>query len=398
MKNVQQLLIVTILLLCLLLANANSQQGEWQHPLPQGNPLSDWDMRQSIGVTTTDSLVFEALQYEPQAYWFDDFADNVMYVDCILYSGDHYNTIVDCFNAHGINTSVSCQQQQLKRGLSDNNNEISASDHTYFPLKVGNKWYYDSPTPPSNPWAMKMIRDSLFINGLTYYVWTYGDSVDIFDTLRADQQHNIWKYHNGVDYLWFDFQKDSGAIYNFPPGDLGENESEKCKVYVETNLQIETPAGIFKNCISFTFDVYQVKDEEITYTFAENTGPITIYYGYGGTQRLKSAIINGKVIASVDDHISKPCGYYLFQNYPNPFNPSTTIRFELPEKAFVTLKVFDVFGHRVRTLVDGEVTAGSHTVSWDGRSSFGLDVAAGLYLANLRAGGEVKTIKLLLVR
>ena len=206
-------------------------------------------------------------------YFVDAFNGEIIY-RADAFEGSHYNTIVNCFNAHGINTFASCQQKLFKRGISDDNKEVIAGDHNYFPLQVGNIWYYDYPIPPSNPWDMKMIRDSLLINGLTYYVWTYGDSVDIFDTLRTDQQHNIWKYHNGVDYLWFDFQKDSGAVYNFPPGDLGENESEKCKVYVETNFQVETPAGIFENCISFTFDVYQFKDEEMTYTFAENVGQL----------------------------------------------------------------------------------------------------------------------------
>lgn len=360
-----------------------------------------WDMRQSIGDETTDKLVFEALQYEPQAYWFDDFADNVLFVDSIFYDATHWEIIDDCFHDHGINTSINllvCQQVMSKPNISDDSREVSAADYNYFPLRVGNTWYYGYPIPPSNPWEIKTIRDSLFINGLTYYIWTYGDGVSIFDTLRADEQGNIWKYHHAEDYLWFDFRSDSGAVYYFPPMDIGQDEREKCKVYVERNLVVETPAGTFENCISFKFDVYQERDEEITYFFAEEVGPIAFKVGLAGTERLTGAIINGKIIASVDNPTNEQKEYLLLQSYPNPFNSWTNIRFDLPEKVFVTLQVFDVLGHYVRTLTSREMQAGSYTVAWDGKSSVGEDVAAGVYFANLRIGSEVRTIKLLLVR
>jgi len=62
---------------------------------------------------------------------------------------------------------------------------------------------------------------------------------------------------------------------------------------------------------------------------------------------------------------SLPQGYWLEQNYPNPFNPSTTIRFSIPRREHVTLKVFDVLGREVATLVDGVKDAGEHSVVWN---------------------------------
>jgi len=99
---------------------------------------------------------------------------------------------------------------------------------------------------------------------------------------------------------------------------------------------------------------------------------------------------------------------FNLHSYPNPFSardgssfggtPSTTIQFHLAESDFVTLQIFDVLGRQVRTLVERKISAGSHSFKWDGKNSFGVDVAAGLYFANLKVTNNVKTIKLLLVR
>lgn len=73
----------------------------------------------------------------------------------------------------------------------------------------------------------------------------------------------------------------------------------------------------------------------------------------------------------------------LHANYPNPFNPHTLIRFDLPEAGDVTLKVFNLLGEEVRTLVSGHTAAGFHTVAWDGTNQGGGQVPSGIYLYRL---------------
>jgi len=88
---------------------------------------------------------------------------------------------------------------------------------------------------------------------------------------------------------------------------------------------------------------------------------------------------------------------YLSAAAPNPFNPATTVQFSLAQGAHVRLDVFDVRGHRVRTLVDHWTAAGSHAATWNGRDGAGRPMSAGLYMLRLQAAGEVRTTKVALV-
>ena len=90
--------------------------------------------------------------------------------------------------------------------------------------------------------------------------------------------------------------------------------------------------------------------------------------------------------------------YELYQNYPNPFNPSTAISYQLTGVSFVSLKIFDVLGREIRTLVEAIVQAGVHSVGWDGKNDWGVGVPSGIYLCQLRTGSFVMTRKMLLIK
>ena len=88
----------------------------------------------------------------------------------------------------------------------------------------------------------------------------------------------------------------------------------------------------------------------------------------------------------------------LHPNTPNPFNPTTTIAFDLASRTRVTLRVYDVAGRVVRTLVDGVRDAGAHRAVWDGRDDRGARVASGIYLLRLQAGAVSQTRKMVLMK
>jgi hypothetical protein len=93
-----------------------------------------------------------------------------------------------------------------------------------------------------------------------------------------------------------------------------------------------------------------------------------------------------------------PSHYSLIQNYPNPFNPVTIIQYSLPKRSHVTIEVYNLLGQKVRILIDGEESAGTYTVTWDGTSLSGESVSTGIYFYRFQAGDYVETKKMLLLK
>ena len=83
-----------------------------------------------------------------------------------------------------------------------------------------------------------------------------------------------------------------------------------------------------------------------------------------------------------------PDRFALSQNYPNPFNPTTTISYQLPVNASVTMRIINMLGQEVRVLDEGSKNAGNYEITWDGRNSNGLPVASGIYFYHLSAKSE----------
>ena len=95
--------------------------------------------------------------------------------------------------------------------------------------------------------------------------------------------------------------------------------------------------------------------------------------------------------------IATPTAYSVM-NYPNPFNPTTTIAYELPEAGQVDLRIYDITGKLVKTLVDDEKEIGYHTVIWSGKDEREQAVSSGVYFYRIKAGEYTETKRCLLVK
>lgn len=127
--------------------------------------------------------------------------------------------------------------------------------------------------------------------------------------------------------------------------------------------------------------LWDIIDQEVlAYLFFYGDGnKLVIDYGFPSGVEDE----NGHTVAS----------YRLGQNYPNPFNPSTTISYELPKVSAVELKVFDVLGREVATLVNSEQAAGTHTVSFNASN-----LSSGIYICRIKADGFTASQKMMLVK
>ena len=98
-------------------------------------------------------------------------------------------------------------------------------------------------------------------------------------------------------------------------------------------------------------------------------------------------------ITAVKDVTLLPSEFSLSQNYPNPFNPTTTISYDIPKKSFVSLKVYDVLGRVIKTLVHQEQSAGNYRVTFNADN-----LASGVYFYRLIAGNFVRIRKMMLLK
>lgn len=93
-----------------------------------------------------------------------------------------------------------------------------------------------------------------------------------------------------------------------------------------------------------------------------------------------------------------PFDFNLNQNYPNPFNPATTIEYSLDKASNVTLRIYDLLGREVKTLITKNQPSGKYTITWDGSDKVGIKVPSGLYFYKLETGDKVEVRKMLLAR
>ena len=98
------------------------------------------------------------------------------------------------------------------------------------------------------------------------------------------------------------------------------------------------------------------------------------------------------------DGIEMPEVLQLKQNYPNPFNPTTTIEFGIPENSFVTLKIYDILGQEVNSLVQSELVPGTYRYQWNGTNASAQSVETGIYFARINAAGSEQIVKMMLLK
>jgi hypothetical protein len=126
------------------------------------------------------------------------------------------------------------------------------------------------------------------------------------------------------------------------------------------------------------------------YSFVDGNVDLGKYYYH-----LKQVDTDGSFTYSeiIEVDLGSPTKFEISQNYPNPFNPSTTISYSVPAKEFVSIKVYDVLGKEVTTLVNDEKPAGSYEIEFNATAS-----PSGVYFYQLKAGDFVETKKMILLK
>ena len=174
-------------------------------------------------------------------------------------------------------------------------------------------------------------------------------------------------------------------LTSFNSSIIGNNIQLIWQTATETN---DKGFEIYRNGNKITFvDGKGTTTEKQNYLFTDK-GLQSGIYNY----RLNQIDFDGtqKVVGELTVHLILPEHFSLEQNYPNPFNPSTKIKYSIPTSGFVTLKVYDVLGKEIATLVNGEKPAGSYEVEFNA-----ANLSSGIYFYKLQAGDYVQVKKMM---
>jgi hypothetical protein len=271
------------------------------------------------------------------------------------------------------------------------------SDSSYYPLETGNIWVYTvrPDWPPID--TTQVLGDTVMPNLKKYYIvrrtlTEYPYSPIQFE--RCDSSGRTWLYNErrNNELLLEDFSLPLGSRWpSYRKSEFGDTAQI---VWKGKTLAIFSDDSLDVIVIRYNFRYGELNMIQ----FARGIGILDEEFWPRVPNLLAGATVGTKtygVLTNVGGSPRKalPSSSHLEQNYPNPFNPSTTISYDLPTRSHVTLRIFNVLGQEVATLVDDEVGAGRHQVRWNaGR------LASGVYLYRIQSGTFVQTKKTVLVR
>jgi len=243
--------------------------------------------------------------------------------------------------------------------------------------------------------------DSLIISYISvpHYSGT-GDGVYTFQIILLANGDIVYQYYDitGLD------NSNTIGIEN-ADGTVGLQVAHE-QTYVASGLAVKIKHPMFWLVVSPTSGtVLPGHSTDIDVTFDATDMAIGRYYGTiivnsndpeNNQVSIPCTLAVGMV--GIDDYAAVPSAFSLNQNFPNPFNPKTGISFGLPGDGFVTLKVYDIMGRCVKTLVDEKLEAGTHNIIWDGTADDGSRISSGVYFYKLSQGDNVITKKMMMLK
>jgi len=266
---------------------------------------------------------------------------------------------------------------------------ISVSAQTWFPLEVGNRWDY----------------------GITNYShggnWYYDSvSIRIVDEVNFGTSKNYFVFSPYGIFGWEYYRLENDSLYAFI-----EEDSTECLLLV---FNQEDSSRYFASCHDdsvfilfgnenyfgypdsqqFHFPIYSNYEisKKFGFVFSDNYQIVFSETWYFLQGCIISGTTYGILLDVTETQNEFPNSFKLYQNYPNPFNPSTNLQYAIGSRQFVTLKVYDLLGREMATLVNEEIPAGEYEVEFNAPN-----LPSGIYFYQLKAGQYSETRKMVLL-
>lgn len=278
----------------------------------------------------------------------------------------------------------------LKIFAQDNN----LDPYQFFPANIGDRWEYTTAGPDV---GYTIVKDSIDLKDSSRFIFFRYPPTNRGADYRIDKNYNVFDGPNFDNRHVYKLDAKVGETWMVLTG----------PTRYKARVREEYPAYVFGKLTTIkVIDLFLLTREDTVIT--ENSWLQyweKLAYGFGLISRedgatqpflLRGCRINGVTYGTVDveeEPKTVPSEFVLFQNYPNPFNPTTTINYQLPENGFVTIKIYDMLGKEIATLVNENKSAGYYKVEFNASK-----LTSGVYIYTINANNFIQSKKMLLTK
>ena len=322
----------------------------------------------------------------------------------------------DVLNIFAVGNSTTIHQDTLQ-SMVDIGSPGGGNNWDFTGLQTNLTVDIESVDPASTPYSSDFSGADFCIYSMGYSqgfqadIWTYSAVNGFVDnmgsattisalpgfvtTIQNDPDRHTFMNPSTYNSQWM--QTFTQSIYL--NGSLITSSSVSLNAMIDAYGTMTLPGGASYNALRIREETTIGGNTSVGYTFVTSSGAQVNVEANGsnppssGTITANSTSYNSALVTSVEQISGLPQNFELTQNYPNPFNPSTKIEYSIPEESFVQLKVYDILGNEVATLVHEEQSVGTYRADFSGSN-----LSSGMYIAKLQAGNFIQTRKMLLLK
>jgi len=242
--------------------------------------------------------------------------------------------------------------------------------------------------------------------GQSSYIYEATTTVDSLGQSNDSTSFRVIALNYAMDYTFYSDEYNGFSVDNIAPGVPGglnvTLENTQATISWFPSLEDDFQYYSLEKDTDATFQNAQAfNTAQNTFTDSDIADGLTYYYriravDYSGNYSDYSEIVQLSTLSS--DNVNIADDFMLHQNYPNPFNPITNLRYDVPKDVFVSIRVIDISGNLIKTLVYEVMSSGYKSIQWDGTNNQGESVSAGVYLYKIQADDFSQTKKMILLK
>ena len=232
---------------------------------------------------------------------------------------------------------------------------------------------------------------------MTWQFFEDGTGLEIWSGIEEDYYYGYYEYSDTSEIEWSATDDSITLIFMYYDDYYGYEESDTISLAYEVTDDMLS--------LSAEFDFCEMMGDDYYYYYYDSLNCYDMFEMQFGITDIQDITLDfwmemsySGPLAIAGEIALQPGQFKLHQAYPNPFNPTTTLKYEMGSAGPVSINVFDVSGHKIRSLYNGIQIPGLHEVRWDAKNDNGRSMSSGVYLFKVNVNGKTHTAKTLLLK